>query len=84
MFSWSELKMNKSDKERLRSIRTRIKMLRAFLETTDPTTSISLPGFSGNYDRPGAIKELADLERQEARLSGRRPRARTIDQSGSF
>ncbi len=76
--------MNKNDQERLRSIRTRIKMLRAFLETSDPTTSISLPGFSASYDRAGAIKELHDLERQEARLSGRRPRVRTIDISGSF
>jgi len=71
-------------KERLRSIRTRIKMLREFLETTDPTTSISLPGFSANYDRKQAVDELEKLERQEARLSGQRPWMRTIDMSGSF
>ena len=76
--------MNKSDKEKLRSIRTRIKMLRAFLETTDPTTSISLPGFAASYDRKGADEELEKLERKEVRLSGRNPRARTIDISGSF
>ena len=59
-------------------------MLREFLETTDPTVSISLPGFSANYDRKQAAEELKDLERQEARLSGDRPRFRTTNMSGSF
>jgi hypothetical protein len=70
--------------EQLKSIRQRIAKLREFLETGDPVTSVSFPGFSASYDRAGAIKELRDLEKQEAFLSGRRSRINTIDMRNSF
>lgn len=56
--------------ERLASVRRRIKAIREALEDPTLLTSVSVDGVSESFDRADLRKELKELEKEEAELSG--------------
>lgn len=65
----------------LESIQRRITLLRETLESADLMTNVSADGISETIDRKTLIKELADLERREAIMTGKYSRFHAVDTS---
>lgn len=72
------------DNNKLESIRRRIAIIRQALESPDLITTIEIDGITEKVDRKQLNEELRDLEWQEAVLSGKSRRAKTIDMSGNW
>ena len=72
------------ESEKLESIRRRIAIIRQALESPDLITTIEIDGIAEKFDRKQLNEELRNLEWQEAVLSGKSRRAKTIDMSGNW
>ena len=70
--------------EKLESIRRRIAIIRQALESPDLITTIEIDGIAEKVDRKQLNEELRDLEWQEAVLSGKSRRAKTIDMGDNW
>lgn len=71
--------LTSEQQEKLAWIRGQIKMLRDFLATAKPVTSISVNGMSMTLNREDARKELKELEQEELDLLRPNRHVKNID-----